>query len=265
MAIRPNPAGYLKSIADELTVQANRVRDLIGNAHWLSDGHHKEYLLTALLQRHLPSGLAIGRGFVVDPSDHQRCSREQDILVVDSTRDAPLFCQGGLLVAFPQAVVAALSVKTRLDLKELRDTWACLRSVREICYAAGHQGPWTGGLFFEAGEVVERDPTKVYGIVSECAGNERWPDDTAPGPHLIATPHRLAYKIVAYTDVATGARDVRVFGYDCSGVATGLLVALAAQEVAAARGQPRSELADYLTSAAITPLPQEPLRVLRTI
>jgi hypothetical protein len=79
VAIRPNPAGYLKSIADELTVQANRVRDLIGNAHWLSDGHHKEYLLTALLQRHLPSGLEFMRPTSYrDASERPRIRRLQD-------------------------------------------------------------------------------------------------------------------------------------------------------------------------------------------
>ncbi len=263
MAIQASPAGYLKSIADELTVQANRVRDLIGSVHWLSDGHHKEYLLTALLQRHLPSGLAIGRGFVVDPTDHRRCSREQDILVVDSTRDSPLFSQGGLLVAFPQAVVASLSVKTRLGTTELRDTFDCLRSVRAICHAAGHDGPWTAGFFFEPGEGLKDDATKPYGTLAACVRDQPWPDETKPGPDLLVTPHDLAYKCVAYTDVGTGTQDARVFGYACEGAATGLLVALAAQEVAAARGQPRSELADYLDGAAIRPLQPEPMRVFK--
>jgi hypothetical protein len=262
MPIRPSPIGYLKSIADELTVQANRVRDLIGRAHWLSDGHHKEYLLTGLLNRHLPSGLAIGRGFVVDPSDHDACSKEQDILVVDAARDAPLFSQGGLLIAFPQAVVAAISVKTRLDRPELIGTWKGLRSLRKVCHAAGHPGPWTAGLFFETGEAVEKDPTKVYGMVAECIASQPWPDEAVPGPELLVTPHGLAYKCVAYTDIASGVRDTRIFGYDCGGAATGLLVALAAQEVAAVRGHPRSEFADFLSGAAIRPLEGEPVRIL---
>jgi hypothetical protein len=265
VTIRASPAGYLKSIADELTVQANRVRDLIGSVHWLSDGHHKEYLVTALLQRHLPSGLAIGRGFVIDPTDHGRCSREQDVLVVDSTRDSPLFCQGGLLVAFPQAVVASLSVKTRMDTRELRDTVDCLRSVREVCFAAGYPGPWTAGVFFEPGDSAQADPAKPYGILSACVNEQPWPDESKPGPDLLVTPHTLAYKCVAYTDQATGAQDVRVFGYECGGAATGLLVALAAQEVAASRGHPRPELGDYLDDAAIRPLQPEPMRVLKKV
>jgi hypothetical protein len=67
------------------------VRDLIGSKHWLSDGHHKEFLLTALLERHLPAGTIAGRGFVIHPDEPDQCSTEQDILVVDSTREAPVF------------------------------------------------------------------------------------------------------------------------------------------------------------------------------
>src|SRR4051794_17511886 len=48
-SLLPNRQRYLVSLAEELYAQANRVRDLIGDAHWLSDGHHKEYLLIDLL------------------------------------------------------------------------------------------------------------------------------------------------------------------------------------------------------------------------
>lgn len=263
MTIRPSPVRYLSSIADELAVQASRVRDLIGAAHFLSDGHHKEYLVSALLGRHLPAGLAIGRGFVIDPTDHSHCSKEQDVLVVDSTRDAPLFSQGGLLIAFPPAVVAAVSVKTRLNAKEMRDTCDGLRSVRELCHSSGHSGPWTAGFFFEADEPIRTEPTKGYDVISACLAERPWPDDDPPGPDLLITPHSLAYKCVAYTNVATGKQDSRVFGYTCDGAATGLLVALAGQEVAAGRGLPRSDFSDYLTSASIRPFENEAVRVLK--
>jgi len=38
-------SGYLGSWAAELGARQNRVRMLIGDAHWLSDGHHKEAIL----------------------------------------------------------------------------------------------------------------------------------------------------------------------------------------------------------------------------
>jgi len=40
--MKPNVHSYLCSWSDELVSRANRVRMLIGDAHWLSDGHHKE-------------------------------------------------------------------------------------------------------------------------------------------------------------------------------------------------------------------------------
>src|SRR5688572_13924486 len=94
---RTNPRSYLRSLAAELRSQRDRVRDLIGNSHWLSDGRHKEHLLAEVVRRHLPVTHQVGPGFVVSPS-HELCSTEQDILVVNCQTEAPLFTAGGLLI-----------------------------------------------------------------------------------------------------------------------------------------------------------------------
>src|SRR5437588_11053414 len=99
--VQPNRHRYLLSLADELHTQSTRVRDLIGDAHWYYDGHHKEYLLVELLRRHLPSGMLASRGFVISPTDPGSQSREQDVLVVDVTQEAPLSSQGGVIVVSP--------------------------------------------------------------------------------------------------------------------------------------------------------------------
>src|SRR5689334_16926955 len=122
MPIEPDRTAYFKSLADELLSQANRMRNLIGDKHWLTDGHHKEYLLTTLLERHLPSGMLASRGFVVDPRFTELCSREQDILIVDTSLQGPLFNQGGTVIALPRSVVGAISVKSTLTTKSLEDT-----------------------------------------------------------------------------------------------------------------------------------------------
>ena len=95
---RPNRLQYLRSLADELRSQANRVRDLIGGAHWLSEGTHKEILLVELIKRHLPAGMIAARGFLVNDTDHSIVSKEQDILIVDTLAEAPMFKQGGLVL-----------------------------------------------------------------------------------------------------------------------------------------------------------------------
>ena len=57
-----NPLSYLAISSQELEARAQRVRTLIGDAHWLSDGNHKEALLREFLRRYLPPELVITMG-----------------------------------------------------------------------------------------------------------------------------------------------------------------------------------------------------------
>jgi hypothetical protein len=143
----PNRLSYLQSLAAEISVQAKRVRDLIGKAHWLTDGHHKEFLFLSLLERHLPSGMIASRGFVVGHSDENICSTEQDVLVVDTTVEAPLFNQGGVIIAFPHQVRAVISVKTEVSEKMVKDSTVGMATILESGVAPGNL--WCGVYFFE--------------------------------------------------------------------------------------------------------------------
>ncbi|MCA9606196.1 MAG: hypothetical protein KC619_11405 [Myxococcales bacterium] len=124
--------GYLASLQAEVTATANRVRQLIGQKHWLSDGMHKESILTEVLRRHLPETVRIGRGFVVSSHAPEVVSREQDILILDGRYEAPLLTADSLLVTLPEHVIAAISVKSQLRSSELRDTIRGLSSVYRV-------------------------------------------------------------------------------------------------------------------------------------
>ena len=147
--VMPNRLSCLQSLASELSVQAKRVRDLIGDAHWLSDGHHKEYLFLSLLQRHLPAGVIASRGFVVGHTNENVCSKEQDILIVDTMAEGPLFNQGHLLIAFPHQVRAVVSIKTTVSDKMVDDATTGMASVYEAAFPHGFTDPWFGIYFFE--------------------------------------------------------------------------------------------------------------------
>src|SRR5262249_6536833 len=148
--VLPNWYRYLASLAGELHSQATRVRDLIGTSHWLSDGHHKEYLLRGLLERHLPGQMIAARGFAVSSQDENLRSTEQDILIVDVSHEAPLFYQGGLVIAFPRTVKAAVSVKTTLDSSTVPDSVAGLNVLRNVCKDETEpRSIWCGAYFFE--------------------------------------------------------------------------------------------------------------------
>jgi hypothetical protein len=145
-----NRERYLRSIAASATEQSRQVRDLIGGRHWLSDGRHKEALLSAVLKRHSPSGALVTSGFVVHPGDLSICSREQDILVLDTSIEAPLFHQDGLSIALPGTVLAAVSVKTACTGKELKDSFETLNSLLDVTNrAANPKAVWLGAFFYE--------------------------------------------------------------------------------------------------------------------
>lgn len=137
---------------------ADQVRSLIGDAHWLSDGHHKELLLGDVLRRHLPPHIQARRGFVLGAqgTPHE-CSTEQDILLVDTSRGLPMLSTPDLVVAYPQQVVAAISVKTKLRKSELTDAIRGLQSVGNTLVAAGvDQDVWGGVFFYECSNARRR-------------------------------------------------------------------------------------------------------------
>lgn len=61
----PDFRSFHRSIVNEMDAMKNRVRHLIQDRHWLTDGEFKETILRSVIRRHLPDSMIIGRGFVV--------------------------------------------------------------------------------------------------------------------------------------------------------------------------------------------------------
>jgi hypothetical protein len=169
--MEPRHSEYLRSLAGELQSQADRVRHLIGDKHWLHEGRHKEHLLGEVLRRHLPATALASTGFVVSPTQAV-CSREQDLLVLDCSAEAALFNQGGLVIAFAETVLAAVSVKTTFDSSALRDVADTFMSVRAVAAASGVDPAriWCGAYFFH--DTERKDdllPVEWYREIIESA------------------------------------------------------------------------------------------------
>ena len=156
----PQSTRFLNSIALELQNQADRVRDLIGDAHWISDGHHKEYLLKSVLTRYMPTGMRATRGFVANPTSPYKISREQDILIIDSLSEPPLYDQGGMVIAFPSTVVASISVKTQFTNKEIKDSVIGLNSVLQTCSTQTDSEHIWCGMFAFSSTISSLDESK---------------------------------------------------------------------------------------------------------
>jgi hypothetical protein len=231
-----NRARYLVSLGEELTTQANRVRDLIGDAHWLSDGHHKEYLLSALLTRHLPIHIKASRGFIVAASDSNKCSTEQDILLTNGTREGPIFDQGGLVISFPGAVAGVLSVKTKFAKQALSDAITGVNTVRSIAALEGidTRRIWCGVFFFESSSFIESSPLEAVGkYMDEIYLTLERPNPILQSPHpqpvgpdLICVGPSLIFKIDHEKLIEEGQKaPTMIRAYRANKMATALLLA----------------------------------------
>ncbi len=151
--MKAKPLHYFESLAGELQAQEDRIRDLIGSKHWLTDGHHKEALLRGLLGRHVPSSVLVAQGFLVPENGESIASREQDILLLDAAAEMPLFSANGTAIASPRLLLAAIAVKSGFDAGKLRDATTCLGSIPELPFNVNP--PWLGVFFFQPPDSVD--------------------------------------------------------------------------------------------------------------
>jgi hypothetical protein len=105
---------YLRSLTDETEALKNRVRYLIEDRHWQTDGEWKESVIRQILRRYLPNSVTVCRGFVVTAT---RSSRQLDILICDSSKPV-LFRDGDLVFVAPDAVLGVIEVKSKLTVTQ---------------------------------------------------------------------------------------------------------------------------------------------------
>lgn len=106
-----NVREYFQSLSQEIGALKHRVRHLIEDAHWQTDGEWKETVVRQVLRRHLPSTAVVGRGFVVTA---QAQTHQIDVLVHDASKPV-LFRDGDLAFVTPDAVLGIIEVKARVN------------------------------------------------------------------------------------------------------------------------------------------------------
>lgn len=121
-----NPEKFQESITREFEVVKDRVRNLIGSAHWGEEGRYKEAVLTNVIRRFLPSNLSVGTGFVTKAGNrdilHEEVavSKQIDIIVYDN-RIPVLFSEGDFIITTHRNVRAIVEVKTSANNSQMRD------------------------------------------------------------------------------------------------------------------------------------------------
>jgi hypothetical protein len=112
-----NAKEFQISITRELDIVKNRVRDLIGTAHWGEEGSYKEAVLRNVIKRFLPHNLTVGTGFIVAGEMAEggeiEISNQIDIIIYDNSFPV-LFSEGDFIITTQQNVRAIIEVKTRV-------------------------------------------------------------------------------------------------------------------------------------------------------
>lgn len=111
---------YFESLGLELASLQKRVRYLINDAHWPTDGEWKESVLRQVLRRHLPAAAVVGRGFVITKD---AVSSQIDVLISDGTKPV-VFRDGDLAFVTPDAVLGIIEVKSRVNAAQFGDAAA---------------------------------------------------------------------------------------------------------------------------------------------
>lgn len=162
---------YWESIAEELEAAKSRVRNLIGSAHWLTDGTHKEILLRSVLRRHLPEELSVCTGFVYKNAE---ISSQIDILVIRKS-GYTLFKEGDLVIVTPHAVKAIIEVKTTLDgpskMKEVLAKLARNTEVAEQELVQDRGQIWSGLFIYEQDANDEEKQRQILHFVIDMVSS----------------------------------------------------------------------------------------------
>ena len=152
--ILPRFRTVAKSYAELFRAQRNHVHELLRGAHNYSSGVFRESLIRNFLTTVLPQSISVDSGFVYG-FDQIPNSKQIDILVWDSSRHAAVYRTREFVIVPPEAVIAAISVKTSLGHDELVDSLENLLSLTplELMYRSA--------LDPESGIPVFRPITKI--------------------------------------------------------------------------------------------------------
>lgn len=144
-----------KSYADLFRAQRDHVHHLLGGAQRFSSGVFREGILRNFLTSILPQSVSVDTGFIYG-FDQVQNSNQIDILIWDSARYAPVYRTREFVIVQPEAVIAAIAVKTTLDKRSLVESLGNLLSIAplEILYRNRNDPDSGKPIFFPIQKIV---------------------------------------------------------------------------------------------------------------
>lgn len=213
---RAQPASWrtlLESWSSEFSARCDRVRHLIGDSHWLSDGSHKEALVRTFLADRLPDRVAVEQGFILSPRK-AKASSQIDILVRDTQHSAPFFKESGITVCDPKAALAIIELKSSFTASNLSEALASLSQIRAVMHDSRSSAHAWVGLWFAMCPQSRTDESVLRTIISKIAplvntASNGVLGNSAPIPTCIACAGKFCCFLS--NDAACGGAKVRYF------------------------------------------------------
>ena len=129
--ILPRFRTVAKSYTTLFQAQRDHIHQLLGSSQNYSSGIFREGLLRNFLTTVLPRSISVDSGFVYGFEQIEN-SRQIDILVWDSGRHAAVHQSREFVIVPPEAVIAAISVKTTLNKDDLVESLENLLSLTPL-------------------------------------------------------------------------------------------------------------------------------------
>jgi hypothetical protein len=120
----------MHAVAEEMRASLAKTRS--GVSHHLSKGEALEEVVRGFLQRHLPEGLAVTHGEILDAVGKR--SGQADVIVYDRHRTPKLYVsdEGGHQVVPAEGVLAVVEVKTSISASDIPGIIKHMQSVKEL-------------------------------------------------------------------------------------------------------------------------------------
>jgi len=119
---------YFVEVAKSFNSQLKQIKSFI--THPGTKGLWAERLLSNFLRDYVPNHFTVSSGFIY--VDKNTISPQIDILIHETSRYAPLFQFGDIVVVRPESAVSAIEVKTVLDKDKFFSTLDSMKSIKEM-------------------------------------------------------------------------------------------------------------------------------------
>lgn len=136
---------YYFSIAEEIRSKIDRLKHLVPKGN-LASGEYHEEIIRNTLRNFLPDRYSVKRGYIYLKDGV--VSQQTDIIIIDENEPySYLFKDRDLVVVRPESVIAAIEVKTTLDINEFEKSFKNIFNTKLIKKKSlGYYGHIFGGV-----------------------------------------------------------------------------------------------------------------------